>query len=133
MSVFRKSLLQVLPLILLLLAGQLQAKTVFSCPMMDMDMQDEKTCCHDHKVSLSLDCDDTTSLIFVLSINQYIQMNIPIPDLLVESDIEPPQVKFTTLDLVFPPQVDTALLGLPHTNHARFGSKIHLITQRLRI
>jgi hypothetical protein len=149
MSVYRKSLLQVLPLILLLLAGQLQAKTVCLCSMMDKnthsammnidkDIQDEETCCHDHN---SLDCDDTTSLstdscpknIFDVSINQDIQINIPIPDLLIESDVEPSQIKFTTLDFVFPSQIVAPSIEFSSISHARFGSKIHLITQRLRI
>ena len=142
MSVYRKLLLQVLPLILVLLAGQLQASTVCSCPMMDkntssammgMGMQDEGTCYHDHKGCLGLDCDDTTSLIFVLSINQDIQMNAQVPDLSIESDIDPPQLRFTTLNLVFPSQVITAFLGLPQIERGQSGSKIHLITQRLRI
>ena len=69
MSIYNKSLLRVLPLVLLLVMGQLQAKPIYSCPMMDktghnvmmdmdMDMQDEAVCCRDHKACLSLDCDD---------------------------------------------------------------------------
>jgi hypothetical protein len=134
MFVHKKSLLQLLPLIFLLLAGQLQAKTVCLCPMMDMvDKQAEVTYLNGHKDCFSLDCDDTTSLILVLDINQDMKMNILIPDLLAESEFDQSQIKFTTLNLVLPLSAVSTFHGSPHINHVQLGSKIHLITQRLRI
>ena len=149
MSIYRKSLLQVLPLILLLLAGQLQAKTVCTCSMMDKNIhsaiinidksiQDKETCCHDHNNS---DCADTTSLstdscpnkILGLGIDQNIQINATISDLLIESDIDPSQIKLTTLSFIFSSQIAVPTIKFSSLSHPRFGSKIHLITQRLRL
>lgn len=145
-----RSLLRVLPLIMLFLAGQLQAKTVITCKMMDktahnammdMDMQQGAECCLDHKSCLSLDCDDAPGLspnscyekTVVLSINQDLQQDLPILNLLVESDVDPPQVIITTLDFVFPSQTVTTFLIFPRTNTVQSDSNIYLITQRLRI
>ena len=68
--------------------------------MTDMigDKQAEVTYLHGHKDCLSLDCDDTTNLILVLDINQDMQMNILIPDLLAESELDQSQIKFTTFN-----------------------------------
>ena len=148
MPISRKLLLQVLPLILFLLAGQLQAKDAYLCSMMDqntqsttMDLSDEESFCHDHKDCLNLDHDDASSLntdscnrnIDVLHTNQDVQLNVSVPDLVTESDVDPPQEKFTTLDLVFQLQAAVPLRGFPNANYVHVGSKIHLITQRLRI
>ena len=152
MAVYRKSLLQILPLILLLLAGPLQAKVVFTNLIMDkitqkrtinmcMHIQDEETCSHEYKTNLNIDYDDTASLNTV-SCHKKIteqktdhgkQINIPISDLLFESEIDPPQIKFATLNLTFPSQTISSFLGFPRTGYTQLGSKIHLITQRLRI
>lgn len=124
MSSSRKSLLQVLPLILFLLAGQLQAQTLFTWSMTDeskynatMDMQDEETFSHDYKACLNFDCNDVAILN---------------TDLVIEPGEDLPQV-FTTLDLLFQLQTVDPLHRLSRTNHIQAGSKIHLVTQRLRI
>ena len=148
MSVYRTPL-QVLFLILLLLAGQLQAKNVCTCTIMDknvhgammdtnMSMQDEKTCSNENKILLSLDSKDKTSIDTNLCCKKIvalsdIQVNVTIPDLFAELDIDPPQEKLTTLGIVFPLRAIRVLNGFSHINPAQFGFKIHLITQRLRI
>ena len=152
MLIYSKSLLRVLPLVLLLVMGQLQAKTIYSCLMMDksghnammdrdMDMQQDADCCRDQKACLSLDCDDALApnedscyeQTVILTINQELQQNMPILSLVGESDVDPPQVMFITLDLVFPPQTVTAFVVFPHTDTIQSGSNTYLITQRLRI
>ena len=143
----KKSLLQVLLLVLFLLAGQLQAQTVFTCSLTNeskhnatINMQDEETCSHEHKACLNFDCNDVASLntdscykkIVLPSTDQDVQLNTMIPDLVVEPGEDLPQV-FTTLDLLFQLQTVDPLHLFSRTNHVHVGSKIHLITQRLRI
>ena len=132
--------------------GQLQAKTIYSCLMMDksghnammdrdMDMQQDADCCGDQKARLSLDCDDALvpnedscyGQIVVLTINQDLQQNRPILGLVGESDVDPPQVIFTTLDFVFPPQTVTAFVVFPRIYLIQSGSYTYFATQRLRI
>ncbi len=108
---------------------------------MGMDLQDEAVCCGDLKACLSLDCDNALGSnqdscyeqTVILTINQELQQNMPILSLVVESDVDPPQVMFITLDLVFPPQTVTAFVVFPHTDPIQSGSNTYLITQRLRI
>ncbi len=131
--------------------GQLQAKTIYSCLMMDksghnammdrgMDMQDAD-CFRDYSSCLSLDNDSASGLSLdscyeqtvVLTINQDLQQNIPILNLAVESDVDPPQVIFTTLNLIFPPQAVTVFAVFPRINPVQTVSNTYLITRRLRI
>jgi len=148
MSLSRKSLLQVLPLVLFLLAGQLQAKTVSTCLMINgdshgatVDIQDMETCHHDHKVCLSLDYDDVASLdtdschikIVVPGNDQDSQLNTSAFDLVIESDIDPPQEKFISLNPIFQLRATAFIRSFPRISYLQVGSKIHLITQRLRI
>ncbi len=142
MVIHRKSILRILPVILFLLASQLQAKNVFMCPMMDkntygttMAMHNEEPCYHNLNCNSVLDPDSNScdSKILILHTGQDAQLNIPIPDLVFESDIDPPQEKFTKLNFVFQLHAAIPLRGFPRANHVQIGSKIHLITQRLRI
>ncbi len=148
MSIYRKSLLQIMPLILLLLAGQLQAKTICICSMMDKNIhseiinidkniQDKETCCHSHGSSdyantTSLDTDSCPNKILGLSIDQNIQINTSISDLLFESEIDPFQIKPTTLSFIFSSQITVPTIKFSSLSHPLAGSRTYFITQRLR-
>lgn len=120
MDIHRKSILRILPLILLLLASQLQAKQFFSCSMI-MDTNDSEISQHDDESCPNLDWDDSTRL------------NAPISDLVIELDIDPSQEKFTTYTPILQLRTTVLLNSFSRTNYYKSGSKIHLITQRLRI
>ena len=119
MPKFRKSL-QKIPLILLLLASQLQAQPDFSCSMI-MDMNSSETSQHDHKSCPDLDYDDSSRL------------NAPVSDLVIELDVDPSEEKLTTYNPIFQLRTTILLNSFSHTSYSQAGSKIHLITQRLRI
>lgn len=147
-----KSFLRVLPLVFLLMAGQLHAKPIYSCVMMDMgkhdatmdmdmDMQEEMECCRDRMACMSLDCEEPGAAsqdscyeqVIVVTVNHDHQENSPVLTTVIESDVDPPQVLVTTLDLALPSQITSALRVLPrYTEHIQSSSNIYLITLRLR-
>ncbi len=135
------------------MAGQLHAQPIYSCVMMDMgkhdammdmdmDMQEEMECCRDRMACMSLDCeepgaasqDSCYEVVTVVTVDFDQQQKSPVFNLVVESDVDPPQVLVTTMDLVLPSQITSALRVLPrYTEHIQFGSDTYLITLRLRI
>jgi hypothetical protein len=119
MLIIRNSL-QILPLILLLLAGQLQAQPNFSCSI-QMDMNSSETSQHDHKSCPSSDYDDSSKL------------NILVSDLVIELDVDPSEEKLITYNSISQLRATTLLNNFSYTSYFHSGSKIHLITQRLRI
>ena len=118
MSTFRKSL-KILPLIILFLAGQLQAQPVFSCSMV-MDMSDSEISQYGHKSCQDLGYDDSSRL------------NVPISDLVLELDIDPSEEKLTTYNQFTKSLATKPLSGFSFINYSQSRSKILLITQRLR-
>lgn len=119
MIIFKKSL-QILSIILFLLAGQLQANPVSSCSM-TMDRSDSEFSQPDHDPCPNRDHDDSAPL------------NAPVSDLVLELDIDPYEEKLTTYNPVFQSQATVLISIFSRTNPYQDGSKIHLITQRLRI
>ena len=119
MFIFRKSL-QVVSLIFLLLAGQLQAQPIFSCSL-NMDMNSSENSQGDHNSCPNLDYGDPNKL------------NAPVSDLVLELDIDPTEERLTTSNPIYRLRATALLNRFSHTNYYQTGSKIHLITQRLRI
>ncbi len=147
-----RSFLRPLLLMLMLVVGPLQAKTLFACTKIEKtdeivvhntsDVTKHNTSlCNDHQDCINLDFDDMLDLdqnpcceqSVVLSINQDLQQNMPSINSVVESDIDPPQMATTTLDLFLPSQTVVVSVVLPRINSGRSGSNTYLITQRLRI
>ena len=119
MVTFRKSL-QIFLLALFLLAGQLQAQSDFSCSMI-MDMNSSESSQDNHKSCPNLDWDDSGKL------------NAPVSDLVLELDVDPTEEKLTTFNPTYKLRATVLLNSFSHTKYYQTGSKIHLITQRLRI
>jgi len=119
MPKFRKSL-QIFLLFLFLLAGQLQAQSDFSCSMI-MDINSSESGQDDHKSCPNLDYDNSDKL------------NAPVSDLVLELDADPTEEKLTTFNPIYKLRATTLLSRFSYTNYYQTGSKIHLITQRLRI
>ena len=119
MFTFRKSL-QLFLLVLFLLAGQLQAQSDFSCSMI-MDLNSSESGQNDHKSCPNLDSDDSG------------KVNAPVSDLVLELDTDPTEEKLTTFNPTYKLQTTVLLSSFTYTNYYQIGSKIHLITQRLRI
>jgi len=137
---------------LMLVVGPLQAKILYACAEIERtigitthnvsDMDTHSTdLCNGHEECINIDCsaafDSNQGLCCeessVISINQYLQQNIPILSSIVESDIDPPQMATTTLDLFLPSQTVVISVVLPRINSGQSGSNTYLITRRLRI
>jgi hypothetical protein len=136
-----RSFLRPLLLLLLLVAGPLQAQAVFACVTMDMVMNVVDSC-KTNQDCVNMDLDDVLELnqnpcfeqSVVLSVDQDLQQNMPIVNSVVESDIDPPQIIATTLDDILPRQFVLASIVHPRSNSPeQSGSNTYFITQRLRI
>lgn len=131
MHKYNKSLSQVLLLIIILVAGQIESEIVYSCmayndktihnSMTDMDMQQESC--------LGLDSEENISLIFT----HELQQNTPVLDMTGESDVEPTKLIFTSHKSVLKQQTAFTSSVFNHTIPALSGSKSYLLTKRLRI
>jgi len=153
-SMYRRnrSFLRPLLLMLMLVVGPFQAKTLFACAKIEKtdeivvhhtsDVTKHNTSlCNDHQDCINFDFDNILVLdqnpcceqSVVLSINQDLQQNMPSINSVVESDIDPPQMTATTLDLFLPSQTIAVSVVLPRINSSQSGSNTYLITQRLRI
>ena len=119
MSVFKKSL-QILPLLLFLLTGQLQAEPDLSCSM-TRDMSSSEISHNSNKSCPDSDNSD-------LSI-----FNAPASDLVLELDADPSEEKLTTYNSIIQSQDIKLISRYTCTNYYYTGTKIHLLTQRLRI
>jgi hypothetical protein len=113
-------LLKILPLILLLLAGQLQAKPIFLCSML-VDINGSEVGRYNHESCPNLDYDNSAKL------------NTLVSDLVFEFDIDPSEEKFSAYTPIHKLRTTVLLSSYSYTNYYQVGSKIHLITQRLRI
>ena len=137
----KTSFMRPLLLLLILVAGPLQAQTVFVCVTMDMVMNVVDSC-KANQDCVNMDLDDVLDLnqnpcfeqSVVLSIDQNLQQNIPIINSVIESDIDPPQAMGTALDFVFQQQAVLEIVVFPRINlPGQSSSNTYLITQRLRI
>ena len=115
-----KKTLQFLPLVFLFLVSQLQAQPDLSCPM-TMGMSGLEINQNDHKSCPNSDHDDSSRL------------NAPVSDLVLELDIDPSEEELTTYNPIIQSRVAKPLSVFSHASYSHTGSKILLITQRLRI
>ena len=86
-----------------------------------MDMNSLEVSQYDHKSCPDLDHDDSSRL------------NAPVSDLVLELDTDPTEEKLTTFNPIYKLRATVLLNSFSHTSYSHAGSKIHLITQRLRI
>ena len=148
-----RSFSRILLLLLVLVAGSLQAQILYACQKIektasvilhnasDIDIHSTDLC-SGHEECFNIDCnaisDSSQGLCCeessVISINQNLQQNIPIPSSTIESDIDPPQTTGTTYDSFFQKKVILTFAVFPSPDFSsQSGSNTYLITQRLRI
>ncbi len=148
-----RSFSRVLLLLLVLVAGPLQAQILYACAKIektasvishnasDMDIHSTDLC-SGHEECFNTDCnaifDSSQGLCCeespVISINQDLQQNIPILSSMIESDIDPPQATGTRYDSCFQKKViSTFEVFSPPDFSSQSGSNTYLITRRLRI
>jgi hypothetical protein len=150
---YNKSLLKQFLLILMLFVGPLHAQIIFACAKIEKtagsvmhitsDMAKHNTnLCNDYKECVNLDCENTLNSnegpccdgAAALSISPDLQQNIPaIKFVGVESDVDPPQVIFTTLGFFFPSQTIAMSIVPQRISSDQSSSNTYLITKRLRI
>ena len=86
-----------------------------------MDLNGQEISQHDHNSCPDLDYDDSS------------RQNTPVSDLVFELDVDPSEEKLTTYNPSFQLRATKLINSSLHTSYIQAGSKIHLITQRLRI
>ena len=116
---FKKSL-QILPLLLFLLTGQLQAQPDLSCSL-TMDMSSSEINHNSNKSCPDSDNGDSP------------RPNAPVFDLVLELDIDPSEEELTAYNSIIQSQDMKLISSFTSTNYYHAGTKIHLLTQRLRI
>ncbi len=139
-------------LLFILVAGPLQAQITYACTEIEKtvgtvhdinDMDTHSTnLCNGHEECINIDCniafDSSQGLCCeessVISINQDLQQNIPMLSLIVESDIDPPQVTSTSFNSISQKRLVSAFLVLSFSDFSsQSSSNTYLITRRLRI
>ena len=85
-------------------------------------MDGQETSQYDHNSCTDLDYNDSSS-----------KQNAPVSDLVLELDVDPSEEKLATYNPIFKLRATILLNSFSHTSYSQAGSKIHLITQRLRI
>lgn len=126
-----------------LVAGSLQAQTLYACEMMDMVMHDQ-CCCDDHQDCADANCDDSVSVghnpccertVEVTNNAEAQQVVLPAGQKAEnKSDVDPPSLAIMAAEILFSPHIGSPSFVFHIPKHASIsGSTTYLITQRLRI
>jgi hypothetical protein len=126
--------------------GSLQAKTVFTCAMMDTDIFHECCCdgnradrdCVDHNCNVMLGpnkgtCCDKSIEISIIA-DEAKQSTSFVKSTEIRSDVDPPEtISVNFLNIPTPPSSVVILLVNSQPIGSSSGSSTYLVTQRLRI
>lgn len=132
-------------LLVILVAGPLQAQSVFACSLMD-EVKRGDCCCIGHSLdehcpdakcdaAFNADAEPCCERSVEVSIREDARQNTPVVNSVeVRAEMDPPPTIAPSPDELFPPQSAVAIcVDFPRSALRQSGSDTYLLTQRLRI